>query len=67
MIEVIPVDNLFYTSQYPYMYSRFFNSTPDLQDYFLSLPEDTQQAILGRDIQTEDELRDSIMECKLRE
>ncbi|WOC31082.1 MULTISPECIES: hypothetical protein [Caproicibacterium] len=61
------MDNPLYAGQYPFLYSRFFNSTPDLQDYFLALPEDTQRAILSRDIQNEDEFRDCIMEYKLRE
>ena len=65
--EVIPMDNIFFTGQFPYMYSRFFNNTPDLQDYFLSLPEDAQRAILSKDIQTEDELRDCITQYKLCE
>lgn len=57
------MDSMYYGAVFPYMLSRFFNSTPDLQDEFLSLPEDTQQKILSHDIHSEQELRDYVYLC----
>ncbi|ARP50370.1 hypothetical protein B6259_05460 [Ruminococcaceae bacterium CPB6] len=51
---------------YPVFYSRFFNDAPELQNSFLSLPEEAQQAILRRDIHSSEELKNAVSEYYLK-
>lgn len=60
--EVISVID-FYSPGFPNTFGPFFNST-NLQNEFLSLPEDAQQAILKTDIHSEEELHNCIQQYK---
>lgn len=49
------------------IFRQLFDEDPYLEDYFLSLPEETQQALLREDIQSEKDLRDCVEQNRLKE
>jgi len=51
---------------YPLAFQQLFNDDSDLERYFLSLPEDTQKALIREDIHSEDDLRDCIKKYMLK-
>lgn len=51
---------------YPVAFQELFNSDSNIEKYFLSLPEDTQKALLSEDIHSEGDLRDCIEKYKLK-
>ncbi len=59
------MDNTFYG--YPLAFGWLFNSNAGLKDYFLSLPEETQQALINEDIHSAEDLYDCIDRFKLKE
>ena len=65
MFEVIILDDTFYG--FPVALGFLFNSDHDLRDYFFSLPEETQQALIQEDIHSSDDLHDCIERYKLKE
>lgn len=51
---------------YPIAFQQLFSNNSNIEKYFLSLPEDTQKALLSEDIHSEDDLRDCIERYKLK-
>ncbi len=52
---------------YPFAFQKFFRNDSDLENYFLSLSEDTQKEILREDIHSEKDLHDCIEKYKLKQ
>lgn len=52
---------------YPIAMAALFKSEPDLEKYFLSLPEETQKALISEDIHSPGDLHDCIEQFKLKE
>jgi len=44
-----------------------FNENPDTKEYFLSLPEETQQALINQEIHSSEDLNDCIERLKMKE
>ena len=63
--EVIILDNGFYG--YPIGLGLLFNENPDTKEYFLSLPEETQQALINQEIHSSEDLNDCIERLKMKE
>ncbi|MEE8675753.1 MAG: hypothetical protein SOH45_02115 [Oscillospiraceae bacterium] len=61
------MDSIYFQPGYPFRYDRFFNAEPDLQERFLSLPEDAQQAILSRGIDSAEDLQRALHEYQLKD
>lgn len=59
------MDNNFYG--FPVAFGSFFNSDTESRDYFFSLPEETQQALIKEDIQSSKDLHDCVERYKLKE
>ena len=62
---MIILDNNFYG--YPLALGLLFNNDPDSSDYFFSLPEETQQALIQEDIHSSGDLHDCVERYKLKE
>lgn len=52
---------------YPIAMSALFQKQPDLEQYFLSLPEETQKALIKEDIHSSGDLHDCVERFKLKE
>lgn len=61
--------NPFFYNAYamPFGMSRLFEDSPDLKDYYFSLPEEAQQAILNEDIHSEKDFHDCVEKLKRKE
>lgn len=51
----------------PLAFGVLFQNEPDYKDYFFSLPEETQKALISEDLHSPDDLRDCIERYKLKE
>ena len=49
------------------IFQQLFDDDPYLEDYFHSLPEETQQALLREDIHSEKDLRNCVEQNRLNE
>ena len=51
----------------PSAMSQIFDKDPKLRDYYFSLPDETQQAILREDVHSEKDFYDCVEKLKLKE
>ena len=65
MIIVYDINGISGT-MYSLAFQQLFNNNSDLEKYFLSLPEDTQKALINEDLHSERDLRDCIERYKLK-
>ncbi len=57
-------DNFF---GFPLVFGSLFVNDSDAGDYFLSLPEETQQALMNEEIHSAKDLHDCVERLKLKE
>lgn len=55
----------FYTI--PFGLSQVFDREPNLRDYYFSLPDEAQQAVLREDIHSDREFYDCVKRLKMKE
>lgn len=59
------MDNNYFA--YPIGLGLLFDKDSGSRDYFLSLPEETQQALISEDIHSSGDLHDCVQRLKLKE
>lgn len=65
MQEVFLLNNQFYA--YPVALGALFEDDTSSRDYFYSLPEETQQALIRENIHTAQDLHECVQRFKLKE
>lgn len=59
------MDDFFYSL--PIGFGALFQTDPDLKNYFFSLPDETQRALIREDIHSCDDLRDCMDQYRQKE